>query len=35
VDAIVPGYESLELDVAGTEEESTLGEVLGGVILLG
>jgi hypothetical protein len=32
VDAIVPGYESLELDVAGPEEETTLGEVLGGVI---
>jgi hypothetical protein len=33
VDAIVPGYESLELDVAGPKEEATLGEVLGGVIL--
>jgi hypothetical protein len=33
VDAIVSGYESLELDVAGPEEEPTLGEVLGGVIL--
>jgi hypothetical protein len=33
VDAIVPGYESLELDVVGPEEEATLGEVLGGVIL--
>jgi hypothetical protein len=33
VDAIVPGYESLELDVAGPEEETTLREVLGGVIL--
>jgi hypothetical protein len=33
VDAIVPGYESLELDVPGHEEETTLGEVLGGVIL--
>jgi hypothetical protein len=33
VDAIVLGYESLELDVAGPEEEATLGEVLGGVIL--
>jgi hypothetical protein len=33
VDAIVPGYESLDLDVAGPEEEATLGEVLGGVIL--
>jgi hypothetical protein len=33
VDAIVTGYESLELDVPGPEEETTLGEVLGGVIL--
>jgi hypothetical protein len=33
VDAIVPGYESLELDIAGPEEEATLGEILGGVIL--
>jgi hypothetical protein len=33
VDAIVPGYESLELDVTGPEEETKLGEVLGGVIL--
>jgi hypothetical protein len=33
VDAIMPGYESLELDIAGPEEETTLGEVLGGVIL--
>jgi hypothetical protein len=33
VDAIVPGYESLKLDVAGPKEEATLGEVLGGVIL--
>jgi hypothetical protein len=33
VDAIVPGYESLELDVARPEEETTLGEVLGGVVL--
>jgi hypothetical protein len=33
VDAIVPRYESLELDVAGPEEEATLGEVLGGVIV--
>jgi hypothetical protein len=33
VDAIVPGYESLELDIPGPEEETTLGEVLGGVIL--
>jgi hypothetical protein len=33
VDAIVSRYESLELDVAGPEKETTLGEVLGGVIL--
>jgi hypothetical protein len=33
VDAIVPGYESLDLDVTGPEEEATLGEVLSGVIL--
>jgi hypothetical protein len=33
VDAIVPRYESLELDVPGPEEETTLREVLGGVIL--
>jgi hypothetical protein len=33
LDAIVPGYESLKLDVPGPEEETTLGEVLGGVIL--
>jgi hypothetical protein len=33
VDAIVPGYEFLDLDIAGPEEETTLGEVLGGVIL--
>jgi hypothetical protein len=33
VDEIVPGYESLELDMAGPEDEATLGEVLGGVIL--
>jgi hypothetical protein len=33
VDAIVLGYESLELDVARPKEETTLGEVLGGVIL--
>jgi hypothetical protein len=33
VDAIVPGYESLELDIPGPEEETTLGEVLGGIIL--
>jgi hypothetical protein len=33
VDAIVPGYESLELDITRPKEETTLGEVLGGVIL--
>jgi hypothetical protein len=33
MDEIVPGYESLELDIAGPEDEATLGEVLGGVIL--
>jgi hypothetical protein len=33
VDEIVPGYESLELDMAGPEDEATLGEVLGAVIL--
>jgi hypothetical protein len=33
VDEIVPGYESLELDMPGPEDETTLGEVKGGVIL--
>jgi hypothetical protein len=33
VDEVVPGYESLELDILGPEEEITLGEVLGSVIL--
>jgi hypothetical protein len=33
VDEIVPGYESLELDMFGPEDEVTLGEVKGGVIL--
>jgi hypothetical protein len=33
VNAIVSGYESLDLDIAGPEGETTLGEVLGGVIL--
>jgi hypothetical protein len=33
VDAIVLGYDSLELYVAGPKEETTLGEVLGVVIL--
>jgi hypothetical protein len=27
MDAIVPGYESLELDIPGLEDETTLGEV--------
>jgi hypothetical protein len=31
--AIERGYESLYLDIAGPEDESTLGEVLGGIIL--
>jgi hypothetical protein len=33
VDEIVPGYESLELDMPGLEDETTLGEVKGGLIL--
>jgi hypothetical protein len=33
VDEVVPGYESLELDIPGPEEETPLGEVLGGVVL--
>jgi hypothetical protein len=33
VNAIVLGYESLELDIPGPEEQTTLGEVLGGIIL--
>jgi hypothetical protein len=33
VDEIVPRYESLELDMAGPDDEATLEEVLGGVIL--
>ena len=33
VDEVVPGYESLELDIAGAEDERTLGEVGGGIIL--
>jgi hypothetical protein len=33
VDAIVLGYESLELDIPRPEEDTTLREVLGGIIL--
>jgi hypothetical protein len=33
VDEVLHEYESLELDMAGPEDEATLGEVLGGVIL--
>jgi hypothetical protein len=33
VDEVLRGYESLELDIAGPEDEATLGEMLGGVIL--
>jgi hypothetical protein len=33
VDEIVSGYESLELDIPGPEDERTLREVKGGVIL--
>jgi hypothetical protein len=33
MDEVLRGYESLELDMAGPEDEATLGEVLGGVIL--
>jgi hypothetical protein len=33
VDETVPGYESLELDILGPEDEATLGEVKDGVIL--
>jgi hypothetical protein len=33
VDEVLRRYESLELDMAGPEDEATLGEVLGGVIL--
>jgi hypothetical protein len=33
VDEVLHGYESLELDIAGPEEEATLGEMLGGVVL--
>jgi hypothetical protein len=33
VDEIVPGFHDMELDIAGPEDERTLREVLGGVIL--
>jgi hypothetical protein len=33
VDEIVTGFHDMELDIAGPEDERTLGEVLGGVIL--
>ena len=33
VDEILPGYASLELDFTGPEDEKTLGEVGGGIIL--
>jgi hypothetical protein len=33
VDAIILGYESLDLDIPRPEEDTTLGEVFGGVIL--
>jgi hypothetical protein len=33
VDEVLRGYDSLELDMAGPEDEATLGEILGGVIL--
>ena len=33
VDQLVPGYESLELDIPGAEDERTLGEAGGGIIL--
>jgi len=33
VDRILPGYESLELDIPGAEDERTLGEVGGGIVL--
>jgi hypothetical protein len=33
VDEIVTGFHDMELDIAGTKDERTLGEVLGGVIL--
>ena len=33
VDEILPGYDTMELDIPGPEDEKTLGEVQGGVIL--
>jgi hypothetical protein len=33
VDEIVSGYESLELDIPGLEDERTLEEIKGGIIL--
>jgi hypothetical protein len=33
MDEVVPGYESLELDIPRPEEEMTIGEVLGAIIL--
>ncbi|KAI5020154.1 hypothetical protein ZWY2020_045042 [Hordeum vulgare] len=33
VDEIMTGFNDMELDIAGPEDERTLGEVLGGVIL--
>jgi hypothetical protein len=33
VDEIMPGFHDMELDIAGPEDERTLGEVLGGVII--
>jgi hypothetical protein len=33
VDEIVTGFHDMELDIPGPEDERTLGEVLGGVIL--
>jgi len=33
VDEILPGYDSLELDIPGAEDERTLGEVGSGIIL--
>jgi hypothetical protein len=33
MDEVVPGYESLELDIPTPEEEMTIGEVLGTIIL--
>jgi hypothetical protein len=33
VDQLVPGYESLELDIPGANDERTLGDIVGGIIL--